>query len=159
MLAEHMIVDITHCNPDARQSVYAEVARARPIVASHIGVKRYRDDPYNLVDEELQEIRETGGVVGVIFMPYWLSSDPADHDAGLPIIWKTIEHIHNVTGSWDYVALGTDFDGFTDPPDDIRDASQLGSVTRMLHDRGVPEDGIKKILGGNAMRVLRSGWR
>ncbi len=159
MIAERIIVDITHCNPTARQAAYAEVARTVPIVASHVGVQRYRNDPYNLTDDEIQEIQASGGLVGVIFMPYWLSSDPADHHAGLPILWKTIEHIFTVTGSWDHVALGTDFDGFTDPPDDLPDAGALGAVTRLLHDRGVPEDGIRKILGGNALRVLRAGWR
>ncbi len=55
--------------------------------------------------------------------------------------------------------MGTDFDGFTDPPDDVRDASHLGRVTAMLLDRGVPEPDVLKILGGNAQRVLEAGWR
>ena len=67
--------------------------------------------------------------------------------------------MHHVTGSFDHVALGTDFDGFTDPPDDVRDASQLGKVTRMLLERGVRETDVRKILGGNAQRVLERGWR
>ena len=78
---------------------------------------------------------------------------------GLESIWKTIEHIHDVAGSWDHVVLGTDFDGFTDPPDDLRDYSSMGRVTRMLLERGVPEPDISKILGGNAQRVLEAGWR
>ena len=128
-----------------------------PVLASHVGVARLRNDPYNLSDDELREIAASGGVIGVIFMTYWLSPDkPAN---GLEVIWQTMEHIHAVTGSWDHVMLGTDFDGFTDPPDDVRDASELPKVTQMLLDRGVPEDDVMKILGGNAMRVLEAGWR
>jgi microsomal dipeptidase-like Zn-dependent dipeptidase len=152
-----MVVDVTHCTPAAREEIYAEMGRERPIVASHVGVARFRDDPYNLTDDEIREIAATGGAVGVIFLTYWLSAEhPGD---GLPAIWRTLEHVHDLTGSWDHVMLGTDFDGFTDPPDDVRDASELGAVTRMLLERGVSEVDVMKILGGNAMRVLQRGWR
>jgi membrane dipeptidase len=152
-----MVVDVTHCTPAAREAIYAEAGRDRPLVASHVGVARFRDDPYNLADDEIREIAATGGVMGVIFLTYWLTADhPRD---GLPIIWRTLEHVHDVTGSWDHVVLGTDFDGFTDPPDDVRDASQLGAVTRMLLERGLSEEDVLKILGRNATRVLELGWR
>ncbi len=55
--------------------------------------------------------------------------------------------------------LGTDFDGFTDPPDDVEDASRMPDVTRMLLERGVSEADVQKILGGNAQRILETGWR
>ncbi|UCF19136.1 MAG: membrane dipeptidase [Gemmatimonadota bacterium] len=155
--AVRMLLDISHCTPEAREAIYKEVGRDRPIIASHVGVKRYRDDPYNLSDEEIRLIADGGGAVGVIFMSYWL--DAANPKNGLPAIWNTIEHLHSVTDSWDHILLGTDFDGFTDPPDDLRDASQVGKVTGMLLDRGLPEDAIKKILGGNAQRLLETGWR
>jgi microsomal dipeptidase-like Zn-dependent dipeptidase len=90
------------------------------------------------------------------FMSYWL--DSADPDDGLPTIWATIEHIHEVTNSWDHIVLGSDFDGFTDPPDDVKDASKLGAVTRMLLERGLTESEVKKILGENAQRLLETGW-
>jgi microsomal dipeptidase-like Zn-dependent dipeptidase len=35
----------------------------------------------------------------------------------------------------------------------------MGMVTRMLLERGLPEGDVKKILGGNAQRVLEAGWR
>ncbi len=152
-----MIVDVTHCTPQARRAIYEEMNAERPILASHVGVKRYSDDPYNLSDDEIRQIARTGGAVGVIFMTYWLE---ASHPKkGVWQICDTIEHIHQVTGNWEHVVLGTDFDGFTDPPDDVRNASKVGNVTRELLKRGVPEDAIKKILGGNAQRVLQAGWR
>jgi membrane dipeptidase len=152
-----MLVDVTHCTPEARAAVYAELGGERPLMASHVGVARHNRNPYNLGDEEIREIARSGGAVGVIFMTYWLdSSHPKD---GLASIWKTIEHVHNVTGSWDHIVLGSDFDGFTDPPDDLRDSSSMGRVTGMLLERGVPEDDVMKILGGNAQRVLQAGWR
>jgi membrane dipeptidase len=151
-----MLLDVTHCSPAARALVYAEVARRRPIVASHVGVQAINPDPYNLTDDELREIAATGGLVGVIFMMHWV--DPTVDD-GLDAIWRTVEHVHRVTGSFDHVALGTDFDGFTDPPDDLPDASYLPRVTRYLAERGVSDADLRRILGGNARRVLETGWR
>jgi membrane dipeptidase len=122
-----------------------------------VGVAALNPDPYNLRDEEIQEIARSGGVIGIIFMNYWL--DSADPDDGLPTIWATIEHIHEVTNSWHHIVLGSDFDGFTDPPDDVKDASKFGAVTRMLLERGLTESEVKKILGENAPRLLETGWR
>jgi microsomal dipeptidase-like Zn-dependent dipeptidase len=34
------------------------------------------------------------------------------------------------------VAIGTDFDGFTDPPDDVVNASRLLEVDKMLRQKG-----------------------
>jgi microsomal dipeptidase-like Zn-dependent dipeptidase len=152
-----VLVDVTHCMLEARQAVYVEIGRRRPIVASHVGVQHIHADAYNLRDDEIREIAAGGGLIGVIFFNYWL--DPRDPKNGLDPIWKTIEHIHRITGSFDHIALGTDFDGFTDPPDDIEDASEMGVVTQMLLDRGVPEADVLRILGGNAQRVLEAGWR
>lgn len=153
-----MVVDVTHCTPEARAAVYTELSGQRPIVASHIGVQsKNPDEPKNLTDNEIREIKRSGGAIGVIFMTYWLdSSHPAN---GLEAIWNTLEHIYRVTGSWDYVMFGTDYDGFTDPPDDLPDASFMGRVTRMLLEHGLTDPEVRKILGENAQRVLKSGWR
>jgi microsomal dipeptidase-like Zn-dependent dipeptidase len=152
-----MLVDVSHCSPRARSAIFAELGTDRPVVASHVGAQAFNPDPYNLADDEIAHVARTGGVVGVIFMSYWL--DEHHPAAGLPAIWATLEHVRRVTGSWDHVALGTDFDGFTDPPNDVKDSAELPRVTEMLLERGVAEDDVRKILGGNAQRVLEAGWR
>ena len=157
MIRLGMLVDVSHCTPDAREAVLTEIGQQRPIVASHVGAQGVNPDPYNLADEEIRAIAAGGGLIGVIFMTYWLHPD--EPKKGLDAIWQTIEHIHTECGSFDHVALGTDFDGFTDPPDDVEDASQMGAVTAMLLSRGVPESDVRKILGGNAQRVLEAGWK
>lgn len=152
-----LLVDVTHCTPGAREAVFQELGASRPVVASHVGAHTVHVHPYNLQDDEIRHVATTGGVVGVIFMTHWL--DPKAPKRGLDAIWRTIAHVHHVTGSFDHVALGSDFDGFTDPPNDLRDASKLGRVTRMLLEHGVPDGDVRKILGGNAQRVLERGWR
>jgi microsomal dipeptidase-like Zn-dependent dipeptidase len=57
------------------------------------------------------------------------------------------------------VAIGTDFDGFTDPPDDCKNASKLPLIRELLDGKGVSREDAEAILGGNARRVLSLGWR
>jgi membrane dipeptidase len=150
-----MIPDITHCTPRARQQIYEIVGNRMPIIASHIGAYEINPSPYNLKDWEIKRIAETGGMVAVIFMNYWLM--PHETKQGLNFIARTIEHFVNVAGI-EHVGIGTDFDGFTDPPDDVKDASRLPVVTQRLLAEGYKQAEIEKILGTNALRVLRQGW-
>jgi membrane dipeptidase len=151
-----IVLDVTHCSPAAREAVYGATDPGRPLVATHVGVRAVRDTPYNLSDDEIREIAGRGGAVGVIFMPWWLTG--VEEGPGLEAVWETMAHLRDVCDSWDHVMIGTDFDGFTDPPDELRDASQLPALTELLLERGVAEEEVRKVLGGNAMRVLRAGW-
>jgi microsomal dipeptidase-like Zn-dependent dipeptidase len=151
-----MMVDVSHSTPPARARVYDIVGKRAPILASHVGVHEINPDPYNLKDWEIKRIAESGGLVGVIFMNYWLM--PRESHRGLNFILRTIDHIVNVAGI-DHVGLGSDFDGFTDPPDDLKDASQLPRLTQRLLASGYRPEDIQKILGGNALRVLMDGWK
>jgi membrane dipeptidase len=59
-----------------------------------------------------------------------------------------LEHIVNLVGA-DHAAIGSDFDGISLPPPDLRDCSQLPNLTRELISRGYANGDIRKILGGN----------
>lgn len=150
-----MILDITHCTPPARKRIYEIIGNRLPIIASHVGAYEVNPSPYNLQDWEIRRIAGTGGVVAVIFMNYWLM--PHETKRGLNFIARTIKHLANV-GGIDHVAIGSDFDGFTDPPDDLKDVSELPKLTQRLLAEGYSREQIVKILGGNALRVLREGW-
>lgn len=66
-----------------------------------------------------------------------------------------IDHIAKVAGV-DHVGLGSDFDGVSGAtPTGIDSAADLLKITQALLDRGYSADDIKKILGGNLMRVFR----
>ncbi|HEY2841510.1 MAG TPA: membrane dipeptidase, partial [Pirellulales bacterium] len=65
-----------------------------------------------------------------------------------------IEHIIKVAGV-DHVGLGSDYDGVTKLPDQLQDVSTYPYITQELLNRGHSHDEIRKILGGNLMRVLR----
>lgn len=158
MLDRRMVVDVTHCTPVARREVYELVGRRAPVIASHNGVQSMNPEAYNLDAEDVRAIAASGGVVGVIFMPYWL--EESHPGPGLDPIWRTMEQIRDWSGgSWHHVAIGTDFDGFTDPPDDCNDASKLPVIRELLEAKGVGRADADAVLGGNARRVLRDGWR
>ena len=68
-----------------------------------------------------------------------------------------IDHIAKVAGV-DHVGLGSDFDGVSGAtPEGINSAADLPKITQALLDRGYNADDIRKILGGNILRVLRRG--
>jgi microsomal dipeptidase-like Zn-dependent dipeptidase len=155
MIELGMLIDISHCTPLARSRIYDIVGQRSPLIASHVGAYQINPDPYNLQDWELKKIADSGGMTGVIFMNYWLM--PHETGRGLNFISHTIEHMVNVAGL-EHVGIGSDFDGFTDPPDDLKDASELPRLTQRLIAEGFSEEAILKIWGGNALRVIRQGW-
>lgn len=66
-----------------------------------------------------------------------------------------IDHIAKVAGI-DHVGLGSDFDGVSGAlPSEIDSAADLPKITQALIDRGYSDTDIKKILGGNLLRVMR----
>jgi membrane dipeptidase len=65
-----------------------------------------------------------------------------------------IDHIAKVAGV-DHVGLGSDFDGVSGAtPQGIDSAADLPKITQALLDLGYSEGDIKKILGGNLLRVF-----
>src|ERR1700734_2844287 len=66
-----------------------------------------------------------------------------------------IDHVAKVAGI-DHVGLGSDFDGVSGAtPQGIDSAADLPKITQALLDRGYSAGDIKKILGGNIVRVFR----
>ena len=151
-------IDLTHCTPVARRQIYDIVdasGKHTPLLATHVGAYNINPSPYNLTDQEIRRIARDGGVIGVIFMPYWLM--PKESKQGIDFISRHIQYLVD-TGGEDVLGIGTDFDGFTTPPDDLDNASQLHRLTQRLLVDGHSELCVKKILGGNALRVIRQEW-
>jgi len=66
-----------------------------------------------------------------------------------------IDHIAKVAGV-DHVGLGSDFDGVSGAlPQGMDSVADLPKITQALLDRGYKPEDIKKILGGNVLRVFR----
>ena len=67
---------------------------------------------------------------------------------------ECIDHIVKVAGI-DHVGIGSDFDGITDVPIGLEDFSKIPALTDALLRRGYKEEDIKKIMGGNFLRVIK----
>jgi membrane dipeptidase len=63
-----------------------------------------------------------------------------------------IDHAVKLVGP-DHVGLGSDFDGAS-MPDGMEDVSHLPKITEALLRKRYSPDDIRKILGGNTLRVL-----
>lgn len=66
-----------------------------------------------------------------------------------------IEHVIKVAGV-DHVGLGSDYDGIPVVPEQLDDVSCYPVITQELLNRGHSPDAIRKILGGNLVRVFRA---
>ncbi len=69
------------------------------------------------------------------------------------IVADHIEHIIEVAGV-DHVGFGSDFDGISVVPRGLEDVSRFPELTVSLAKRGRSEEELRKIVGGNLLRVL-----
>jgi membrane dipeptidase len=65
-----------------------------------------------------------------------------------------INHVVKVTGDTDHVGLGSDFDGIDDTPAGLENIGLVPNITKELVGRGYKPADIRKILGGNFLRVF-----
>jgi len=101
--------------------------------------------------------RETGDLAEALRLSRaWRAERLAElPQVGAARIVEHIDHIVEVAGI-DHVALGSDFDGISTVPTDLPDCAALPYLTELLVSRGYDDDGVRKILGGNMLRVLEA---
>jgi membrane dipeptidase len=75
--------------------------------------------------------------------------------ATLKDVVANIDHAVQV-GGIDHVGIGTDFDGSGCVPSDLNSYDKFPALTRALLEKGYSADDIKKIYGGNILRVMRA---
>lgn len=144
-----IVVDVSHLSEQSFWHVLA--ASSGPVMATHSDAAAVVPHPRNLSDAQLRALAARGGVVGVNFYPA--------HAGGASIerILHQIDHMVKVMGV-DHVGLGSDFDGFSQRVRGLEDVSKLANLTAGLAARGYTPEQIKKILGGNALRVFKQVW-
>ena len=144
-----IMVDLSH---GGEKSFYDALdISSKPIVCSHSCCKSLCDVPRNLTDDQLRALAKKGGVAHTTFYPGFLRTtseatiiDGIDH----------LEHAIKIMGI-DHVGIGTDFDGDGGVPG-MNDSSEIINFTIQLLRRRYSEEDIRKIWGGNWMRVWRS---
>ena len=179
-----IVVDCTHTG--YRTTMDAIEASSRPVVFSHSNPKAVKDSPRNITDEQIRAAAGTGGLIGMVGFPAFVSASTK------PTLDEFIDHIDyvvNLVGD-DHVGLGIDYywiqaaitaddeatrlyeefvatgkwrpETYPPPPihypDGIETPRDLRNLTRRLLERGYSEETTKKILGGNWVRVFREVW-
>ena len=81
---------------------------------------------------------------------------PQEADALKPPLSLLIDHLDHIVSliGVDGVGLGSDYDGIESAPKGLDDVTTFPLVTKALMERGYSKRDIKKILGGNFMRVF-----
>jgi membrane dipeptidase len=140
-----VVVDLAHIN--RKGFLEACTMATKPPIVSHTGVLGAFEHWRNIGDDQLRAVAEKGGVVGVIFCPKFLGG------GGLAPVVAHMKHILDVVGE-DVPALGSDWDGFIVPTQELCDPLGLPLLTDALLEAGVSERVIGKILRENVLRVL-----
>ncbi len=144
-----IMLDLSHLSPAGVADVLA--LSRHPVIASHSNACALWDHPRNLTDEQLRAIAAGGGVVGVTFVDAFLA---APGEARLDHVIAHIEYMLALIGP-DHVAIGSDFDGCTPPPE-LSDVTRYPLITARLLARGHDPATVRKILGENFLRVFQT---
>ena len=166
-----MIIDMSHGG--IKTSLDVIDASKDPIVFSHSNAQGINPHVRNLTDEQIKAISKKKGLIGVNGMGLILGVEK-------PTAEKLVEHIdyiNQLTGSSDYVALGLDLVHFTEMLPIFYEKSgqeypknymgsmeglqpeQIDEIIEALLRHQYSEDDIKKMLGGNFLRVASQVWK
>ena len=144
-----IMIDISHPSKEAIRQM-TELSKA-PIIASHSSARALRDHPRNVDDDQLNWIKENGGVIQTTALGFFLT-DREDPPANMDDFMDHIDYMVEKIGI-NHVGISSDFDGGGGIVG-WEDASETMNVTSALRERGYSESEIAKLWGGNLLRVL-----
>ena len=142
-----MMVDISHAGI---QTFYDALdISQKPIVASHSSSRALCNHPRNLTDEQMKALASKGGVAQVTLYNGFLKEE------GTATIQDAITHLNHMVDVMgiEHVGIGTDFDG-DGGIIGCASASELINFTRHLLKERYSEEDIRRIWGGNFLRVM-----
>jgi len=91
----------------------------------------------------------------------WRQRFAAELDPLRPTLAQVVDHIDYIVKlvGDDYVGIGSDFDGVSFLPVGLDDVTTYPKITQELVRRGYTKSSIRKILGGNVMRVMKANFK
>ncbi len=159
----NMILDATHLNDDA---FWDALGRFRGNVwASHNNCRKFVDHNRQYSDDMIKALLERGAVIGValdawMMVPGWVrgQSTPQAMNCTLEIMADNLDHICQLAGNTDHVAIGSDLDGAfgrEQCPADLETIADMQKVFPILQRRGYTHEDIRKIAHDNWLRFMR----
>lgn len=145
-----MLVDVSHLSESGFWGVINTTSQ--PIIASHSNSYKLCSHRRNLKDEQVKAIAENGGLIGVTFVPDFLTVEK--QKATIDDVIDHIDYLVRLAGI-DFVGLGSDFDGCEDLPVGLEGADKVYKIGEKLAERGYLADDIDKIMGKNFLRLFQ----
>lgn len=162
----NIILDVTHLCDDAFWQAMDNFHGH--VWASHNNCRALVNHNRQFSDEQIKILIERDAVIGAAFdgwmlVPGWVraQSNPGEMNCGLEKVIDHIDHICQVAGNADHVAIGSDLDGgFGNEqcPYDLATIADLRKIPLLLKKRAYSPENINKIMHGNWLRFLRKAW-
>lgn len=146
-----VLVDLAHISRRDFDRVLTFHSHDVPPIVTHTGVCGARDHWRNLTDAQLRSIADRGGVVGLMYHSLYLTQAP--RRARAADVVRHIRHAVDICGT-EAVCLGSDWDGLITTPSDMPTCLELPRLVEEMLGAGMTEDVVRKVLGGNFLRLL-----
>ncbi len=159
MEALGMTVDLSHINDPGFSDVLDYYDGL--LICSHSNTRVVNAMTRNITDEQITAVANRGGVIGMNGYMNIVHQNPSQQN--LETMVDHIDHIKAVTGSVNHIAIGLDLCGLYydsgKKMDVMDDHKQLLQLTACLLARGYTDEDCQKILGLNALRVIRASLK
>lgn len=144
-----LIIDVSHTSNQTFWDVnkYSKV----PFVCSHSGAYDVFEHNRNISDEMLRALAKKGGVIQIYMVDNYMTADYKN--ANILTGYAHLKHCIEVAGI-DHVGIGTDFDGGGGAPG-WNGANDIINIATLMVEDGYSEDDIRKVMGGNFLRVMQ----
>lgn len=144
-----IMIDISH----ASEGTFWDVIKysTQPIIASHSSSRTLCDHDRNLTDEQLRALAKNGGVAQLCLLDTYINKTPKA--ASVCDAVEHLDHMIKVAGI-DHVGIGTDFDG-GGGLQGCKGDNDLINLTIKMIEKGYTEEDLRKIWGGNLLRVMK----
>jgi membrane dipeptidase len=162
----NMILDVTHLCDDAFWQAIDYFHGH--VWASHNNCRTLVDHNRQFSDEQIKVLTERDAVIGValdawMLVTNWIrgQSTPQQMNCSLEKVIDHIDHICQVAGNTNHVAIGSDLDGAFGKeqcPYDLETIADLQKIRLLLKKRGYTVEDIANIMHGNWLRFLRKAW-
>lgn len=142
-----VMIDLSHASEETFYDVLS--LTTQPVICSHSSARALCNHPRNLTDEQLRALAENGGVAQATFYHGFLRFD------GTATIDDAVDHILHMidVAGIDHVGIGSDFDGDGGVPG-LQSVADYPVLTRKLLAAGIAPKHLRKLWGGNLMRVM-----
>lgn len=147
-----VLVDLSHMNAEGFRDI-ANIS-TKPLVATHSNMHALSNSSRNLMDWQLDAIRDTGGIAGLNYaVPFLREDGRQTSDTPLTTMIRHLDYMLERLGEGG-VALGSDFDGALIPAE-IGDVSGLPALVGAMRQAGYGDELVARICRGNWLDVLR----